>query len=253
VNEKPKQNEDIHMKKILLITTIFSLFQAPVLLASEQPERRPGSGLVTGVSMIAGVLMGGPGYVFVSTTLGAFYDRQADEKYRLTKKLSAQQTDLSGQIADYRNQITILGAELAERDAKYQLASNKWSGSISNLEKSIGYTLQFRTGSSAIEPHYIRDLTNLAELLKVRSGLRIELAGFSDRLGDETFNQQLSLDRVSRVENFFVGNGIKKNRIDTHAYGENQPLNHTSGVEDNSFERRVMISIEPTYKAVVSN
>jgi len=203
--------------------------------------------------MIAGVLMGGPGYVFVSTTLGAFYDHQADEKYRLTQNLSRHQSDLSRKTADYQKQIAVLGGEIAERDAQYQLASNKWSGSISSLEKSIGYALQFRTGSSDIEPHYIKDLTSLAELLRIKSGLRIDLAGFSDRLGDETYNQQLSLDRVRRVENFFVKNGIKKSRIDTHAYGENQPLNSEAGVEDNSFERRVMISIEPTYKAVVSN
>lgn len=241
------------MKHALLITAIFTLMQSSQLMADEQKSHRPSSGLITGISMVAGALMGGPGYLITSTALGAIYDTQADDKYRLAQELDQQQKELASLRISNKKEIASMGNEIAEREAQFQLASTRWSNSISSLERNFAYTLQFRTGSSDIESHYIRDLTNLAQLLKKTPGLQLKLAGFSDRMGDETFNQQLSSARASQVKRFFEKQGIDKTRIETHAYGESRPLNIQSSIEDNAFERRVMISINPPYKAVVSN
>lgn len=189
--------------------------------------------------------------------------QQVESEARFLLANSCPETDNIGSKPQYtkivRNVKQPLTKEVAASGFKsgQELASTKWTNSISGLDKSFAYTLQFRTASSFIEPHYIKDLTNLAQLLKQMPDTQLQLAGFSDRMGDESYNQQLSLDRVSRVEHFFKKHGIEKSRIETHAYGESHPLNNESGIEDNSFERRVMISISPPYgttgKALVSN
>jgi outer membrane protein OmpA-like peptidoglycan-associated protein len=187
---------------------------------------------------------------------GMVYDTQDEKKHALQTSLQRQQHDYAALQVSHNREITKLHEQQAEKDARFALASTKWSSAISGLDKSFGFTLQFRTGSSDIEPHYIKDLTSLAHLLKSMPELQLQLRGFSDRRGEESFNQQLSLQRAKRVEYFFAKHGIDKGRIETHAYGESKPLSNESGIEDNSFERRVMISITPyqaNIKAIVSN
>jgi sortase system peptidoglycan-associated protein len=252
-----KTNREKTMKLTLLAIALMSALQAPAVLANETQEKRPLIGILTAVGMVAGVITGGPGYAITAMVAGIVYDIQDDKKYALQKSLQQKQNDYDAMRVSHAGELKKLYEQQAEKEARFQLASTKWPNSISSLGKSFGYALQFRTGSSHIEPHYIKDLTSLASLLNSMPELQLQLAGFSDRLGEESFNQKLSLKRVNRVKHFFAKHGIDKNRIKIHAYGENRPLNNQSGIEDNSFERRVMISITPPYettnKAIVSN
>ena len=241
------------MKLTLLTAVLVSALQVPAVLASEPQEKEPLIGLVTAVGMFAGALTGGPGYAITAMVAGMVYDIQDSRKIALQNSLQQKQDDYDAIQVSHSRDIKKLHEQQAEKEAQFQLASTKWSNSISGLQKSFGYSLQFRTKSSDIEPHYIKDLTSLVHLLKTMPEMQLQLAGFSDRMGDESFNQQLSLKRVNGVEHFFTKHGIDKSRIETHAYGETKPLNNQSGIEDNSFERRVMIRINPPYKAVVSN
>jgi len=241
------------MKSTLLVLALMMTLQAPAVLAVEPQETRPHSGVLTGIGMFAGAILGGPGYAIAAFTLGAVYDTQQDKKFALQKSLERTRHDYADLKDKHQHELVKMQQQQAESEARFQLASTKWSNSISKIDQSIGYTLQFRTAVSDIEPHYIKDLTSLAQLLKEMPELRLQLAGFSDRMGEETFNQQLSLQRVKRVEHFFMQNGIDQHRIESHAYGESHPLNNTSGIEDNSFERRVIISVNPPLNAVVSN
>jgi sortase system peptidoglycan-associated protein len=245
------------MKLTLLTVVLMSALQAPAVLANDTQEKRPWIGLLTAAGMVAGVITGGPGYAITVMVGGIVYDIQDDKKLRLQKSLQQKQGDYTALQVSHASEIKKLHEQQADKEARFQLASTKWSNSISGLDKSFGYALQFRTGSSDIEPHYIKDLTSLASLLNTMPELELQVAGFSDRLGEESFNQKLSLKRVNRVKHFFAKHGIDKSRIETHAYGENRPLNKESGIEENSFERRVMLSVSPAYKPtskdIVSN
>jgi outer membrane protein OmpA-like peptidoglycan-associated protein len=245
------------MKLTLTAIIVMSVLQAPAALANEVQEKRPLAGILTAIGMFTGALTGGPGYAATAMVAGIVYDIQEDKKRSLQMSLQQKQKDYQTLQDSHVRELTELREQQAENEARFQLASARWSDSVSGLEKSVGYTLQFRTGSSDIEPHYMKDLTSLAHLLKNMPDLQLQLAGFSDRIGEESFNQQLSLNRVNRVENFFVKHGIEKKRIESRGYGESQPLNRQSSIEDNAFERRVMISVNPSYKvtgkAIVSN
>ena len=241
------------MKSTLLAIVLVSALQAPAVLANETQEKRPWIGILTVAGAFAGAVTGGPGYAVTAMVAGIVYDVQDDKKIALQKSLQQKQNEYDAMQVSHSGEISKLHQQQAEKEAQFQLASTKWSNSFSGKQKGFGYSLQFRTGSSAIEPHYIKDLTSLANLLKAMPQLQLQLAGFSDIRGEESFNQELSLKRVKHVETFFTKHGIDKSRVETHAYGENRPLNNQSGVEDNSFERRVMISISPPYEAMVSN
>lgn len=50
------------------------------------------------------------------------------------------------------------------------------------------------------------------------------VTGHADRIGSDAYNQQLSQRRADAVKDYLAGQGIEKNRIETDAKGESQPV-----------------------------
>ena len=59
--------------------------------------------------------------------------------------------------------------------------------------------MQFRTGSAEIEPHFAKQLVELAEVMKQQPQLHLDLNGFADQRGDEQHNLLLSNQRAENV------------------------------------------------------
>lgn len=242
------------MKKVLLVAAIMTISQATLVQADETQTTRPAAGLTTGLGLIAGAAIGGPVYIFGATALGAIYDTQADKKFRAEQELFAKQQDLKNLQISHDTQIASLRTELAESESRYQLASANWTGAVPlSKDSSLGYNVQFRTGSSEIEPQYVKDLTNMAKMLKNVPSLEVSLAGYSDRVGDNNYNQELSRQRAMKIQGFFVSQGVDSSRISTQAYGESKPLSRDVSIENNAFDRRVMIELVPVTAKVAAN
>lgn len=52
----------------------------------------------------------------------------------------------------------------------------------------------------------------------------IKLTGHTDRLGSESYNQQLGQNRAETVRNLLAQNGVSKNLMSTASQGKNQPV-----------------------------
>ncbi len=103
--------------------------------------------------------------------------------------------------------------------------------------------IQFRTGSSNIEPQYIKHLNQIAQVLKRNPDATISLSGFADRRGLSDANQVLSEKRVKRVERYLVQRGVKRSQVQAQAFGESKPLQPDESLENNFFDRRVVIQL----------
>ena len=103
--------------------------------------------------------------------------------------------------------------------------------------------IQFRTGSSEIEAHYQTELLGIAQLLHRNRDASVTLTGFADRRGDSDFNQQLSEQRADTVRQYLLGHGVKNQQMLTVAYGESKPLQKAESLENNFFDRRVMLEL----------
>ena len=64
--------------------------------------------------------------------------------------------------------------------------------------------------------------------------MKIEIAGHTDSIGDESTNQWISQKRAEAVYSWLVENGIAKGRMAPKGYGESQPL----ATNDDEFEGR---------------
>jgi outer membrane protein OmpA-like peptidoglycan-associated protein len=74
-----------------------------------------------------------------------------------------------------------------------------------------------------------------------RSVATIEVAGHTDAVGPEDYNQRLSVQRAEAVKAFLTERGVDASRISVVGYGELQPRDTNDTVEGRRLNRRVEI------------
>jgi OOP family OmpA-OmpF porin len=70
--------------------------------------------------------------------------------------------------------------------------------------------------------------------------------GHTDSVGNDSYNQKLSLRRSEAVKAYLVSKGIEKNRVYTEGKGEKQPVADNKTAEGRAKNRRVEIEVVGT-------
>lgn len=110
-------------------------------------------------------------------------------------------------------------------------------------EQTYELDIHFETDKSVIRSESFKELEVLAEQLKLKPKLRIELAGHTDDQGSEEYNLTLSQNRAKAVKTYLTKKGISAARIETVGYGESKPLKSNSNPEGRARNRRTEIRI----------
>ena len=103
--------------------------------------------------------------------------------------------------------------------------------------------LNFESAKYDIKQKYYTDLNDIYGYLKQEKNINIEIAGHTDNIGDEVYNQKLSNDRALSVKSFLVQKGIDSKRIKCVGYGEQQPIADNSTEFGREKNRRIEIRI----------
>ena len=79
-----------------------------------------------------------------------------------------------------------------------------------------------------------------AQWLKQNDEINIRIEGHTDSVGSDNYNMTLSENRANEVLNFFVSEGILKNRMKAIGFGDKIPVAEGS---DGSKNRRIEITV----------
>jgi OOP family OmpA-OmpF porin len=69
------------------------------------------------------------------------------------------------------------------------------------------------------------------------------VAGHTDSIGTEEYNQDLSVRRAESVADYLVQNGVSRDRLRVVGYGETRPKVPNDTPENRQQNRRVVLSI----------
>ena len=89
----------------------------------------------------------------------------------------------------------------------------------------------------------------LDDLVGKVKGINLEViiaVGHTDSVGNDAYNQKLSVRRAESVKAYLVSKGIEKNRIYTEGKGEKQPVADNKTKEGRAKNRRVEIEVVGT-------
>jgi outer membrane protein OmpA-like peptidoglycan-associated protein len=86
-------------------------------------------------------------------------------------------------------------------------------------------------------------LSRIAGILLVSKGYGLSVFGYTDDVGTQEYNQQLSRRRAKAVEDYLVHAGIDSGVINSKGYGKTSPLVNGTSAEDRAKNRRVEIAL----------
>jgi outer membrane protein OmpA-like peptidoglycan-associated protein len=101
----------------------------------------------------------------------------------------------------------------------------------------------FEFGSADIKPSAQSSLNKLAMWLKAHPERRVLVEGFTDTVGSESANLQLSKRRADAVMAALAAQGISADRLDSEGYGESYPVADNRSDSNRALNRRVEVYI----------
>lgn len=82
-------------------------------------------------------------------------------------------------------------------------------------------------------------IMSFADLLIFDSTLKVSVAGFTDKTGNEDYNRELSLLRAVNIQNYLVELGVNEDQIIMSANGSAYPIADNNDAEGREINRRV--------------
>lgn len=117
---------------------------------------------------------------------------------------------------------------------------------LTKIEKNAIETLNnifFDTGSADLRRESEIELKKLTKLMKENADLKVEISGHTDDVGNDQFNQNLSLKRADSVVKYLRINGIHTERMIAKGYGKTRPKVANDSDENRQLNRRIEIEI----------
>ena len=123
-------------------------------------------------------------------------------------------------------------------------ASSSKSENVNYDTKAVfaNATVYFEFDKSSLTSKSIQTLKSAVNALNENSSIKITLSGHADERGTREYNLALGQRRAEAVSDYFVLNGISKNRITVKSYGEEKPVAYGQDEGSYSKNRRVEIN-----------
>jgi outer membrane protein OmpA-like peptidoglycan-associated protein len=101
----------------------------------------------------------------------------------------------------------------------------------------------FHRGTTNLVDSSFAELDKVVEMMEQNPGLAIELGGHTDNRGSARANLKLSQERVDKVKQYLVQNGIDEGRIEGKGYGSIRPIASNKSEQTRKLNRRVEFTI----------
>src|ERR1700691_653971 len=151
------------------------------------------------------------------------------------------------QVAAANSEVAAANSErdqAAEESARLQaqVEQLKATQTPRGLVLTLGDVL-FNTGRAELNPGAGRKLDQLAQFLNQHPDRRIEIDGFTDSVGPDDYNQDLSQRRADAVKAALLSRGIDGSRITTQGFGKSFPVASNNDSGGRQLNRRVEVVI----------
>lgn len=127
-------------------------------------------------------------------------------------------------------------AEGLERDLADLQARKTERGMVVTLGDVL-----FDTGKSTLQPGAQRSVAQLVQVLTRHPERRVLIEGFTDSVGSDEMNMQLSQRRAETFQRELINGGIASDRIDVRAWGEANPVADNASAAGRQRNRRVEV------------
>jgi outer membrane protein OmpA-like peptidoglycan-associated protein len=175
---------------------------------------------------------------------------KADDAKVAAGQAERDQIVLATRNREVRNEKMATNVALDQRDqateeaARLQAEVNQLKATPTprGLVLTLGDVL-FDTGKAELNPGAGRKLDQLAQFLNEHKDRRVQIDGFTDSVGTDAYNEDLSRRRAGAVKSALLLRGVDSPRIGTEGYGKAYPVATNSDSGGRQLNRRVEVVI----------
>jgi outer membrane protein OmpA-like peptidoglycan-associated protein len=175
---------------------------------------------------------------------------KADDARVAAGQAERDKIQLAARSRDVDNAKMATSAALGQRDQATEQAARlqaevdqlKATPTPRGLVLTLGDVL-FDTGRAELNPGSARKLDQLAQFLNEHRERRVQIDGFTDSVGTDSYNQDLSQRRADAVKSSLIVRGIDSSRIGSQGYGKGFPVANNVDSGGRQLNRRVEVVI----------
>lgn len=114
-----------------------------------------------------------------------------------------------------------------------------------NITLNMPDNITFGFDRADLQPQFYPVLDNLARTLNQYDQSIIEVAGHTDSVGSDTYNQELSMRRAYAVSDYLVARGLMRDRFIVTGAGKSRPIASNDTEAGRAKNRRVELTLVP--------
>jgi OOP family OmpA-OmpF porin len=103
--------------------------------------------------------------------------------------------------------------------------------------------LEFETDSAKLKPSSEEQIRNIAAIMKAYPNVTVKIGGYTDNVGNDSYNLKLSQERATSTMNEIARYGISESRMSAEGFGEQHPIADNSTEEGRQRNRRIDIRV----------
>ncbi|MGA2418588.1 MAG: OmpA family protein [Candidatus Acidiferrum sp.] len=101
----------------------------------------------------------------------------------------------------------------------------------------------FDTGRFTLKPGAKEKLAKISGIVLAHPGLQLQVEGYTDSVGTDDFNQELSEQRAGAVRDYLVSQGVSPDAIVAQGYGKSEPVASNDTAVGRQLNRRVELVV----------
>ena len=101
----------------------------------------------------------------------------------------------------------------------------------------------FKFDSYELMPQSFVELNQMAAFIKNSAGVKFEIGGHTDNVGNDAYNQQLSEKRAKSVYDYLLSQGVGQSQLSFKGYGKQVPIGDNSTAEGRETNRRTELKV----------
>ena len=183
-------------------------------------------------------LNGRDSYLVLSAGVNYFFDKgEPSKQCEPCQGIMPEMKDMT----DY-NRIEDMIVKHIPKEVIKEVYVDKYIMAVSdNILVLVGVNFAF--DKSDLLPESYPVLDKAVKLLNDKPDINVEIEGYTDWIGTDAYNQQLSVERAQTVKSYLVSKGIAANRLTTVGYGKTNPVADNQSDEGRAMNRRIVFKI----------
>ena len=146
-------------------------------------------------------------------------------------------------ITENENQFVMEDIDVSKKTLEELIVFNEEGVTIrkegNNLVLSMPELVLFDFNKYEVKNKVKGSLNTLAKALEENPDIRIKIDGYTDFIGSEGYNLELSVKRAKAIKNYLVDRGVKSSNISIEGYGKQNPIANNATAAGRAKNRRV--------------